>query len=115
MLQKKTLPAKYQVLTGMLINAREKAAAVLETEDGGTANFDALEIKLPRWREDYVKEAAERAGFSVFTHEYWGSKWFVFGCSTEGCQGNARTRHAEAMAKLLKDFGYEASVYYQMD
>jgi len=83
-------------------------------EDGGTCNFDAASIKLPRWNTSMVKQAAKEAGTVCFDWTLFGSKRFVFEPKTR-CQGTPRSLNAEAMTKVLRDAGYDAMDYSAMD
>ena len=109
------------ILTGKylhLVDALRKAAAEAEqfgnTEDGGTCNFDSLELTLQGYREAETMKAAEQAGLRAFTTKIFKQKVYVVSVPISR-QGNARTRQAEAMAKTMQVLGYSASVYYQMD
>lgn len=109
------------ILTGKylhLVDALRKAAAEAEpfgsTEDGGTCNFDSLELTLQGYREAETLKAAEEAGLMAFTTKIFKQKVYVVSVPISR-QGNARTRQAEAMAKTMQALGYSASVYYQMD
>ena len=108
------LSGKYAKLAEDL---RKAAAAGLAAErlsdDGGTCNFDAATIRLKGWNRAKVEQAAKEAGVRCFEWNLWGNKSYVFpiGCR----QGNARTAGAEAMSEHLKNAGYDAGMYYQMD
>lgn len=108
------LSGKYAKLSEDLRKAAEvgRAAARL-SDDGGTCNCDAATIRLSGWIQSKVEQAAREAGVQCFVWNLWGSKSFVFpiGCG----QGNARTAGAEAMSNHLKNAGYDAGMYYQMD
>jgi len=97
-------------LTEDLKAAREaghKAAAA--TDDGGTCNFDSpmlYGIRLTKKAE----EAIQAAGCHVFK----GRGGLVISLGVGG-QANKRTRAAEAAEALLKERGYETSIWYQMD
>lgn len=76
---------------------------------GGSCNFDTATItKLPIRLKD---EEAREIGLSPFT--WMGSKaWWA---STQGHQGSDSTRCAEGCCKRLKELGYQATMYYQVD
>ena len=81
--------------------------------DGGCCNFDSAAIHLPRWGGKKVEEAAENAGTRAF--KWYGlNGYYVFWPKTHG-HGNKRSANAEAMTKALRDMGYEAMMYCQMD
>lgn len=84
-------------------------------DDGGTSNFDASSISLSRWEQKKVEAAAKTAGLGYFVWNLWGSKSYVFPIQRGVGQGNTRTRAAEAMRKYLKDLGYDATIYCQVD
>jgi hypothetical protein len=105
---------KYEKLTADLKQAIESAKAVSNSEDGGSCNYDSLELVLPYWNTEKAESAIESAGLHSFTHVRWGARLFIISVPFGG-QGNRRTQQAEAMAKSMRDVGYEASVWYQMD
>ena len=108
------LSGKYAKLAEDLRKAAAvgRAAADL-SDDGGTCNFDAASLRLDGWIRAKVEQAAREAGVGCFVWNLWGSKSYVFPIACG--QGNARTAGAEAMSEHLKNAGYAASVYYQMD
>lgn len=112
----KILTGKYAQLRDDLILALTVGSAVeaANPEDGGTCNFETLQLYLPRWKHKLVEQAAKEAGTRGFTTTAYGSKIWLFPPNTNG-QANARTRNAEAMAKIMHQRGYDASVWYQMD
>jgi len=92
-----------------------KAARFVDLDnDGGTCNFDSLQLYLPRYQEKRVMESTMAAGLRCFKYILWGHLSYVFSVPVPR-QGNARTRQAEAMCETMRDKGYDASVYYQMD
>lgn len=99
-----------------LTAARE--ADALNSEDGGTCNFDCPAFRVDRARESTIKDAAELAGVTVCSFTWFGKKWFWLNV----CEGmaNRRSRMATAGAAALKAFeaeikGFHASCYYAMD
>ncbi len=104
----------YKKLTEDLIKARLAAEKAAEGEDGGTANLDTMTIKLPRAREKKVVEAVKKAGLYTSGRSEWiGPRFFI---SPPKCgQGNSRNRAVEAMAKVMREAGYDVLVYYKMD
>lgn len=113
---RKPLTGKYAQLRDALITALEagRAAEAANPEDGGTCNFDSAALQLPRWNAALVEQAAREAGTHCFVWTLWGSKSYVFGPSTRA-QGNARSRNADAMVAALRQLGYDAYEYCQMD
>lgn len=84
------------------------------TDDGGTSNFDAPTIRLPEWDKQLVKAAAKAAGVICSEWTLWGDGSYVFSVPGVG-QGYTRTKAAEAMSQYLREKGYDAGMYYQMD
>ena len=109
------LIGKYAKLRADLEAAREvgeKAAAL--SDDGGTCNFDAVSLFLPRWHVEKVKQAAQKAGCGCFIWNFYGVRRFVFTVTHVG-QANKRTACAEAMEKELAAKGYTTTLYCQAD
>ena len=88
-------------------------AAAAQSGDGGTCNFDAVTLRLPRWARPQVEAAAKAAGVGCWVWNLWGTKSFVFPIAAG--QADARTAAAEAMRDHLRDAGYDAGVYYAID
>ena len=84
-------------------------------DDGGTSNFDAPSISLPKWEQKKVEAAAKTAGLGCFVWTLWGSKSFVFPIQRGVGQGQTRTNAAEAMREYLEKLGYDATIYCQSD
>lgn len=110
------LTGKYQKLFEDVLAAMSEAERVAteNPEDGGTCNFDSPAVYLPKFNKKIVEKVFEKAGTFSFEWKLFGKKMFVFGTRTGG-QGNRRTRAAEAAYEVMKDRGYDATVYYQMD
>jgi hypothetical protein len=104
---------KYAKLAEDLKAAAQYALeAVKNHDDGGTSNYDAPAIILPRWNRLRIEHAAKYAGSRCF---FWNfGKSYVFSVPNVG-QGFRRTRAAEAMRDYLREAGYDAGMYYQMD
>ena len=111
---KSDLKGKYAKLRDDLIVALNAAKEADTGDDGGTCNHDAPSIKLPRWIESKVIQAAEEAGTSCFKWELYGGARYVFNPKSSG-QANRRCRASEAMEKALQEAGYECVMYCQMD
>lgn len=112
---------KYEKLAIDLENAircgEEAEKAYLEKNngfDGGTCNFDACGIKLPRWIAEKVDAAAREAGTRSYVWDWCGIKRFVFNPVTH-CQGTGRSVNAEAMTSYMKMAGYDVVDYCLMD
>lgn len=110
-------------LTGKYAKLRDDLKVALEAgrtaerenpEDGGTCNLDAASIRLVRWNAAKIEQAAKEAGTGCFKWEMYGGSRYVFSPDSRA-QGNARSRNAEAMARALKEMGYDATDYCQMD
>lgn len=108
------LTGKYKKLSEDLKTALEIAKRADYGEDGGTCNFDAPAIILPRWIEKKVKQAAKEAGTNAFKWEGFGQTKYVFSTPTNA-QGNRNTRVAEAMEQALNNMGYDTILYCAMD
>ena len=111
----KPLSGKYAKLRddlkAALTAALEAADAV---DDGGTCNLDAAALFLPRWNQKLVEQAAKEAGTRCFAWSLFGGKRFVFNTPNVG-QARKNEEAAEAMTKVLKNLGYDAFCYQQMD
>lgn len=108
------LKGRYLKLAEDLKKALAYGLSRAGNDDGGTCNFDSPTICLPRWNEKMVVAAAEVSGIGCHTWTGFGRKRFVFSVPGVG-QGYTRTNAAEAMSQFLKDEGYDAGMYYQMD
>lgn len=97
-----------RLLSIALNKAREESMKFAESEDGGSCNFDTPTLSLKATK-------AQLTGLPVSKIDYglWKGDWFV-NLPLYG-MGNRRTRMAEAIAKSLRESGYSASVYYQLD
>ena len=120
---RKAYPPDGEALTGRYAKLRDDlrkalaagvAAEAAEPEDGGTCNFDSAALYLPRWNARKVEQAAKEAGTQCSTWTLYGTKHFVFPPITHA-QANAHSRNAEAVTAALKEMGYEAIDYCQMD
>lgn len=103
----------YKKLTEDLIRARLAAEEAAKGEDGGTANLDTMTISLPHARENKVIEAVEKAGLSCSKIDWLGPRYFIY--PPKCGQGNSRYRAVQAMAKVMREAGYDVLVYYQVD
>ena len=110
------LTGKYAKLRDDLKRALQigRDAEHANPEDGGTCNFDASSIRLTRWNSAKIEQAAKEAGTSCFKWDMYGGSRYVFSPDSHA-QGNARSRNAEAMTKALREAGYDAMDYCQMD
>lgn len=103
-----------------LIEALKLAKAIAESVscyDGGTCNFDSPALHIPEGMTyQQVVACCKAAGVSCFDWKPFkkGEKLAVIGCVGSG-QANRRTEGAEAACKFLNDYGYQCSMYYQMD
>ena len=112
----KSLPEKYAKLRDDLRAALEagRKAQAENPEDGGTCNFDACSVELPRWNRSLVERAAKEAGTMCFALRRYGATMYVFDPDSYA-QANARSRNAEAMTRAMKSLGWDAMDYCQMD
>ena len=109
-------PAMRRLIAALLraTDAARLAAAENGGEDGGTCNFDAPALELPRWREADIQYCARAAGTTAFAWRIFGKRLWVFGVPLGG-QGNRRSRQAEAIVESLAADGFNACEYCQMD
>ena len=108
------LAGRYKKLAEDLKEALAYGLEHAGTDDGGTCNFDSPTLYLPRWNRKKVEAAAKTAGVGCFMWSSFSKRCYVFSVPGVG-QGYTRTNAAEAMKDFLKDRGYEAGMYYQMD
>lgn len=116
-----TKPAAPKPLTGKYAKLRDDLrkvyeigkAAAAQVDDGGTCNFDAPSISLPRWQSAKVKQACKEAGCGCFEWKSFGRRW-VIRFRIPG-QAYKRETAAEAMTKALADMGYDALTYCAID
>ena len=103
-------------LTNSLVKAKEYAECQSDVEDEGTCNFDHPQILFDVNTCDAVgiHRAFEAADIECYIQR--SGKFIV--AEVLGCmhgQANKRTTMAEAFRDSLKNDGYEAYVYYQID
>ena len=108
------LTGRYKKLAEDLKEALAYGLEHAGTDDGGTCNFDSPTLYLPRWNRKKVEAAAKTAGVGCCMWSSFSKSCYVFSVPGVG-QGYTRTNAAEAMKDFLKDRGYEAGMYYQMD
>lgn len=109
------LKGKYTKLRDDLLAVYLETEHIEQTEDGGTCNFDAPTLDLPRWSAEKIKQAVKEAGGSAWKWT-WGNHvmgWVVSPRSSG--QANRRSRRAEAISTAMKARGYDAGMYYAMD
>lgn len=110
-MNKKELSGKYAELAIALQKAVEIGKKASENVvDDGNCNMDAPAIKLPRWREAGILEAAKSAGVHCTDWTIFGEKYYVFVVPSL-VHANARSVMAEAMCESLKMSGYETMLY----
>lgn len=91
-----------------------EAAHAVKIADEGTYNFDTPIIQLPEGTdtsEFRTRECREMYGFTLEAYE---DGFFFINGICNGAQYR-RTKQAEAVADSLRESGYKAYVYYQMD
>jgi len=108
--------SKVTELTNALIKAKEEAQKYINTEDGGTCNFDcpAIDYREMHMSKAKAVEAIKNAGLRCFEWKSWGGMMLVI-CGIGAGQGNRNTRMAEAAHESLKSSGISATMYYHMD
>lgn len=108
------LKGRYADLRDALIKAVKAGKEADHGEDGGTCNFDAPSISMPRAREKLVKQAAKEAGISCFKWNTYGDTRWVFSTPTNA-QANRNCRVSKAMCDVLTDAGWDCIEYASMD
>jgi hypothetical protein len=105
---------KYQALMNHLqLASRLAREAAGKVDDGGSANLDAIFVKLPRYNEDKTIEAIHQAGLSGYKTTWIGGNGFMINPPAVG-QGNKRAKAQEIMLDYLGRY-YKVFGYYQMD
>jgi len=102
-------------IAGAIQKAVEAAQVHVNDDDGGTCNFDAAYLRVPRMTEQQAKEIERLSGTNVYIMQ---SEWFGRILMITGGlsgQGMRRTRMAETMTKSLQESGLEANTWFQMD
>jgi len=79
--------------------------------DSGTLNLDKCAIEA----SEQVIEMLDKAGLRGYARHFGFWAGWVLISSPVSSQGNRNTAQAEAMCRVFKDAGYNATVYYQMD
>lgn len=107
------LTGKYKQLSEDIRKAIEagQAAEAENPEDGGTCNFDATLIYLPRRQESKVLQASKEAGTNAWKYK---AGLYVINPVTSG-HANARSRNVEIMTAKLSALGYQVTDYCEMD
>ena len=107
---------KYEEITNALLKAKEVAQEFINTEDGGTCNFDSptIDYREMHLQKSKVIEAIEAAGLRCFEWNLYKNIKLVV-CGIGSGQGNRKTRMAEAAYNSLKKDGISTGMYYQMD
>ena len=110
------MPYNFEKLTAAVTAAMQagQTAADSKPDDGGTCNMDAVILRIPRINEQKVVEAMAAAGVHTRKDTWWHGPGYMIN-PTSGGQGDRNTRAAEAIAKSLKEAGYDAMMHYQMD
>lgn len=96
------------------LRAAKKAALAVYSGDGGSCNWDACALSLPKGthaRKFLACVAA--AGLSGWVSR--GARGRTFAVNPIGGQGAIRTLQAEAMVEALKERGWDASMWWQVD
>ena len=93
-----------------MVKARNAAQAekAKDPRDGGSCNLDFAYISATGLRE----ATAAKHGYHVFKAGWHGRVMKVY--SGEG-QADLNYRQVQAVAKVLKEEGFDVGVYYQLD
>lgn len=110
-----TREQKIKQLADAFSIARDAAARLQDHEDGGTCNFDTATIRLFRWRDDDVQQAAKIANVRAYKWEDHYYNYHVFPAGIGMGQANRRSAMAEAFSASMKESGYDTNVWYQID
>lgn len=95
-----------------LVAARDAAIdAATRVADGGSSNFDSLELHLPRARTRRVEGVAAKAGLQGYK---WRNSRFHFS-NPIYAQGFRRTIQVETMARVMRERAWDARVYSKLD
>ena len=106
---------KYEQLRQDLTEAVNQAVVTaLNTDDGGTCNFDSCLLFLPRYNEEKTIEAINAAGIGGFKSNHFGKVCYMLG-NPIFAQGNRRTAQAEKINEVMRSKKYDTDVYYMID
>ncbi len=100
-------------LAKALKRAKKEAMKYIDSEDGGSCNFDSATVRLYGWKEADVKKACEMAGVDCYKFE--GRYYRPWHIGYTSGQGNRRSRMAEAFSDSLKASGYDSGMWYAAD
>jgi hypothetical protein len=100
----------WEKLPAAVAKARNAARAekFADSRDGGSCNLDFAYISATGVR----KSTARNHGYSVFKAGWHGRVMRVY--SGEG-QADLNYRQVQAVDKVLREEGFDAGVYYQLD
>lgn len=103
-------PFDWYKLSQAMVKARNAAQAekAKDPSDGGSCNLDFAYISATGIRE----ATARNHGYSAFKAGWHGRVMRVY--SGEG-QADLNYRQVQAVAKVLREEGFDAAVYYQLD
>lgn len=123
MMERHTLkPGENLPLAGKYAKLRDDLRAALvsgrlaaeQVDDGGTCNFDAPALYLPRWNAAKVEQAAKEAGTGCYRQRMHVAMHVVFSTPQVG-QARKNETAAKEMTRYLASCGYDATTYRQMD
>lgn len=100
-------------LAKALKRAKKEAMKYIDSEDGGSCNFDSATVRLYHWKEADVKKACEMAGVDCYKFE--GKYYRPWHIGYTSGQGNRRSRMAEAFSESLKASGYNSGMWCAAD
>ena len=107
-------PDQLSKLANDLIDAKALADATTRGDYGGTCNFDSPALVGLRLREHQIENIAEITGVRLSRFTWMGRVAYWVHTGTYG-QGSDNTKCAEVACNLLKERGWDVTMYYQMD
>lgn len=105
-----------QHLADALRKAFDAAVAAEPDNDGGSANMDRPTINLQGWKKAEINQASNMSSVRVgdkIQSSWWKNSREVY--IPQKGQGYKLTAMAEACVTSLRESGYSAAVYYQVD
>lgn len=105
---------KLAKLANDLIDAKKLADATTRGDYGGSCNFDSPALGGLRITDAQIDNIAEITGVRLSKFQWFGRVHYWVHTGTYG-QGSDQTKCAEVACKLLKERGWDATMYYQVD
>lgn len=92
-----------EALAACFAAAKAAGIAARTEDDGGTCNFDSPAFRIKGVAASKIKAAAEQAGVTASSFEWFGGRrWFWLTGFLAG-QGNCRARMSNAATKALEE------------